>query len=290
MFALLENRGLKMPPAQSKADCNELLICKNRLAALMLSCGFFIEKMKEKLISYLKRNRLKRFNLRAVIFDMDGVLLDSMPIHDRSWQEAMDEEGLRHEPGEFYLHEGRIGRETIDIIFQRNLNRNATEEEIERIYRRKTELFQQYSRDKTIPGAEEVLKLVKEKGLKTVLVTGSGQPSLPERLDNHFPGIFTPDNMVTAFDLVHGKPDPEPFLKGLKKGGALLPHQAIVIENAPLGIEAAVGAGIFTIAVNTGPLHDSILRDAGASLVFKSMIQLQEVLPKIIQLTDEIAA
>lgn len=246
--------------------------------------------MKEILIDYLQRNRLQRFDLKAVIFDMDGVLYDSMPAHDRSWQQTMDELGLTHEPGEFYLHEGRVGKNTINVIFQRNLQRDATDEEAKQIYARKTELFQHCNNGNTIPGAKEVLTLVQEKELTPVLVTGSGQPSLLERLDHHFTGAFTPGTMVTAFDVVNGKPDPEPFLRGLQKGGDLEPHQAIVIENAPLGIEAAVAAGIFTIAVNTGPLPDNILREAGASLVFDSMHQLAEVLPEIIRLAGEVAA
>jgi len=146
------------------------------------------------------------------------------------------------------------------LVLQRNLQREATEDEEQRIYARKSELFQHYNSGATLPGAKEVLNLVRDKGLKPVLVTGSGQPSLLNRLDIHFPGIFTPQTMVTAFDVVNGKPDPEPFLMGLEKGGNLRPNQAIVIENAPLGIQAAVAAGIFTIAVNTGPLSDTILK------------------------------
>ncbi len=239
--------------------------------------------MKETVIDYLQRNNLKQFDLKAVLFDMDGVLYDSMPAHDQSWQETMNEEGLPFQRGEFYLHEGRIGKATIDIIFQRNLQRDATEEEAERIYARKTELFGLYNSGDTMPGAREVLDFVKEMNLTPVLVTGSGQPSLLSCLDHHFPDTFTPDTMVTAFDVVHGKPHPEPFLMGLQKGGHLMPNQAIVIENAPLGIEAAVGAGIFTIAVNTGPLPDALLLDAGASLVFDSMGALFEAMPEMLK-------
>ncbi|NCC60629.1 MAG: HAD family hydrolase [Verrucomicrobiae bacterium] len=246
--------------------------------------------MRQTLTTYLREHAFTRFDLKAVLFDMDGVLYDSMPAHDQSWQETMNEEGLPFQRGEFYLHEGRIGKATIDIIFQRNLQRDATEEEAERIYARKTELFGLYNNGDTIPGAREVLDYVKEMNLTPVLVTGSGQPSLLGRLDHHFPDTFTPGTMVTAFDVVNGKPDPEPFLKGLQKGGGLHPHQAIVIENAPLGIEAAVGAGIFTIAVNTGPLPDAVLREAGASLVFSSMKQLREALPDIIRLTGAVSA
>ena len=244
--------------------------------------------MNKLLKEYLRQNQYRSFDLKAVIFDMDGVLYDSMPAHDKSWQQTMDELNLQHIPYEFYLQEGRIGKSTINAVFQRNLQRDATEEEEQRIYARKSELFQQYNSGATITGAKEVLDYVKEEGLTPVLVTGSGQPSLLDRLDTHFPGVFTPETMVTAFDVVHGKPHPEPFLMGLEKGGNLQPNQAIVIENAPLGIEAAVGAGIFTIAVNTGPLPDSVLTNAGAAIVFHSMTDLLGAIPEIIHLTKSI--
>lgn len=81
--------------------------------------------------------------------------------------------------------------------------------------------------------------------------------------------------MVTAFDVKKGKPNPEPYLIGLEKGG-LKANEAIVVENAPLGVEAGSKAGIFTIAVNTGPLSDNVLWDAGANYLFHSMIEFSE--------------
>ena len=68
----------------------------------------------------------------------------------------------------------------------------------------------------------------------------------------------------------HGKPNPEPYLKGLQKVGAE-PWQAIVVENAPLGVRAGVAANIFTVAVNSGPLPNEMLAAEGASLVFDNM-------------------
>ena len=103
----------------------------------------------------------------------------------------------------------------------------------------------------------------------------SGQLSLLDRLNNHFPEIFTRELMVTAFDVKYGKPNPEPYLMALKKAG-IAPNEALVIENAPLGVRAAVAAGIFTIAVNTGPLPESALLDEGANLLFPSMQALAE--------------
>ena len=76
--------------------------------------------------------------------------------------------------------------------------------------------------------------------------------------------------MVTAFDVKYGKPNPEPYLMGLAKADAS-PNEAIVVENAPIGVQAGVAAGIFTIAVNTGPLDGQVLLDAGANLLFPSM-------------------
>lgn len=240
--------------------------------------------------AYLEEKDYKNFDIKAVIFDMDGVLYDSMPAHDVSWRETMDELELEYIPNEFYLQEGRLGKSTINTIFQRNLQRDSTEEEEENIYARKSELFQQYNRGETMPGAKEVLEYVLEKGFTPVLVTGSGQPSLLNRLDSHFPGAFTPETMVTAFNVTRGKPHPEPFLKGLERGGNLQPNQAIVIENAPLGVEAAVAAGIFTIAVNTGPLPDSVLTEAGAAVVFHSMPELLKAMPEILELTRQVQA
>lgn len=245
--------------------------------------------IKQTLLSYLKTNQFRKFDLKSVIFDMDGVLYNSMPAHDKSWKQTIEELNLKFEPFEFYLQEGRLGKSTINEIFQRNLKRDSTEEEENNIYARKSELFQQFNNDGIMPYADNLLNLVKEKGLTPVLVTGSGQPSLLDKLDYHFPEIFTTDTMVTAFNVSKGKPDPEPFILGLKKGGNLSPHQAIVIENAPLGIKSAVGAGIFTIAVNTGPLHDDILTEAGAALVFQSIKELYEYFPLIIDNINEIS-
>ena len=130
--------------------------------------------MTEQFQQYLKTNNYNRFDLKAILFDMDGVLYDSMPAHAKSWQQTMEELGLKTEPAEFYLHEGRTGSSTINIVFKRNLGRNATEGEVQQIYERKSDLFVKYNTGNIIPKAKEVLTFVKSKGLLPVLVTGSG--------------------------------------------------------------------------------------------------------------------
>ena len=126
-----------------------------------------------------------------------------------------------------------------------------------------------------MPGAWELLSRVKADGLLRVIVTGSGQLSLLDRLNSHFPEMFTRDLMVTAYDVKLGKPNPEPYLMALRKAG-VAPHEAIVVENAPLGVQAAVSAGLFTIAVNTGPLPESALLDQGPNLLYPSMQALAD--------------
>ena len=190
--------------------------------------------------------------LKAVLFDMDGVLFDSMPYHSEAWHKVMKSHGLTLSREEAYMHEGRTGASTINIVFQRELGREATQEEIESIYQEKSVLFNSYPEAKPMPGAWELLQKVKKDGLIPMVVTGSGQLSLLERLEHNYPGMFHKELMVTAFDVKYGKPNPEPYLIALKKGG------------------------IFTIAVNTGPLNGQVLLDAGADLLLPSMQALSD--------------
>jgi len=204
---------------------------------------------------------------------MDGVLFDSMPNHAYAWSHAMTEYGLAMTPEEVYMNEGRTGSATINLLAQRFWGRDATEEEKQLIYEAKSKVFNTCPEAMPMPGALETLKAVKEKGFKIVLVTGSAQTSLLEKLEHSYPGFFQQELMVTGFDVKLGKPFPEPYLKGLQKAG-IKPEEGIVVENAPLGVEAAHAAGIFTIAANTGPLEDAILKNAGADIVLPGMMDV----------------
>ena len=224
---------------------------------------------------YLAKHGYDKINLKAVLFDMDGVLFNSMPNHASSWHKVMERMGFGLSEQEAYMHEGRTGADTINIISRRERGHDATDEEIKAIYAAKSEEFNKCPPAERMPGAWEVLQKIKADGLTRMVVTGSGQVSLLDRLNKNFPGIFQKELMVTAFDIKYGKPNPDPYLMALEKAG-LQPNEAIVIENAPLGVQAGVAAGIFTIAVNTGPLPDQVLWDAGANLLFPSMAAFNE--------------
>ncbi len=213
--------------------------------------------------------------LKAILFDMDGVLFDSMKNHAYAWSRAMTEFGLKMEESEVYMNEGRTGHGTINSLAQRYWHRDATDEECQRIYDAKSRLFNTLPEPKPMQGAIQLLQKIKENGLMRVIVTGSATHALLDRLNESFPGFFSKELMVTAFDVKQGKPNPEPYLMGLHKAG-IQANEAIVIENAPLGIQASRAAGIFTIAVNTGPLPDQVLLDAGANRVLPSMQALAD--------------
>lgn len=213
--------------------------------------------------------------LKAVLFDMDGVLFDSMKNHAYAWSRSMGQLGLPMSEEDVYMNEGRTGSDTINTLTLRHWNREVTDEECRRIYKAKSDLFDTLPEPGPMPGALELLNRVKACGLMRVIVTGSGQETLLDRLNAAFPDIFSRELMVTAFDVKHGKPHPEPYLMGLQKAGVAA-DEAIVVENAPLGVQAARSAGIFTLAVNTGPLRDEVLRNAGAALVLPSVQALAD--------------
>ena len=229
--------------------------------------------IQEAIARYLQKQQQTFLAPKAVLFDMDGILYDSMRFHARAWYETATHHQLISTPELFYLYEGRTGESTINELYQKTFQRDATDEEKKSIYEEKAILFNQYNDGKAMQGAAEVLKKVKASGLQTLVVTGSGQHSLINKLEHTYPGYFKREKMVTAFDVKLGKPHPEPYLMGLEKAG-VKPYEALVVENAPMGIQAGVAAGIFTIAVNTGPLDDRILLDAGADLLYPDMTAL----------------
>lgn len=222
---------------------------------------------------FINKKKYSTFNPKAVFFDMDGVLFDSMKCHSIAWAQAMQSVGLPFSILEAYMNEGRTGASTIDGVFVRTLGREATEEEKQTIYAVKSSYFEACNKTVRMPYALELLEKVKAQKLQIYVVTGSAQPSLLDGLKTNFPGIFHKGKIVSAFDIKFCKPHPEPYLLALKKSG-LQPWEVLVVENAPLGVESATAAGLFTIAVNTGPLNPKILLESGANLVFEDMNEL----------------
>lgn len=228
---------------------------------------------------YLEKNGFGALVPRAALFDMDGVLYDSMPNHARSWHLSMEAFGLSMSPDDAYKYEGMRGVETIKLIAKEQWKRDVGDDEAERMYAEKTRLFAVQPQARVMPGVKDLQRDMKAMGMTIVVVTGSGQPSLLDKLKSDFAEFVSPGMIVSAADVTRGKPDPEPYIKGLAKAG-VNPWEAVVVENAPLGVRSAVNARIFTIAVNTGPLDNALLEEEGADIVLKTMEDVRtRVLP-----------
>lgn len=211
---------------------------------------------------------------KLAMFDMDGILMNSMPYHASAWKQTIHEYGLDCGEDVFYANEGRTCEGTVRCLFPQWADREDLPGLCEEIYRRKGEIFHQMSEPDPMEGALDVVKAVREAGLKAIVVTGSGDDRIMDRISTAYPGLFDMESMVSAHDVRLGKPAPEPYLMGMRKSGGYSPDECIVIENAPLGIQAGHASGAFTIAVNTGPLPDSVLLDSGADILFHSMGEL----------------
>ena len=210
-------------------------------------------------------------DLKCVIFDMYGVLYDSMKNHEVSWAGSFKAEGIYFPAYETYMHEGSPGHETIASVFKQYLNKEATLEDMERVYNEKVRLMGLSPKAEKMPMMKDLVDLLKKKGIAVWVVTGSKQPTLLDRLNEDFG--FDLDQIISAKDVTKGKPDPEPYLKAVA-GSGFTAEQCMVVENAPLGVRSAKAAGVITIAVNTGVLEDEILAKEGADIVLPDTASL----------------
>ncbi len=232
--------------------------------------------MRKEIISYINRNDLGTFAPKVVLFDMDGVLCDSMPNHAIAWVESMKSFGVAFTAEDSYLTEGARGIDTIRRYVLAQQGKLISEAEAQSMYDEKARIFATLPTARIMPGALSVMSAARRAGLKIGIVTGSGQRPLIARITNDFGEFVNEGDIITAYDVSKGKPDPEPYLQGMRKCGGFLPQETIVVENAPLGVRAGHASGAFTIAVNTGPLPDKALLDEGADILFKSMTDLAE--------------
>ena len=185
----------------------------------------------------------------------------------------MTENGMPFSAEQTYRNEGRTGASVIQENYRAIYGVDAPQEVIEAVYSAKSDHFNRLTGGKLpdlIPGVRDLLTFLHQHGIQCWVVTGSGQRSLLNNLCTTFEGIIKPDHIISAFDVQHGKPHPEPYLKAWERSG-LRKEDCCVVENAPLGIRSGKSAGLFSIGVNTGPLKDELLWQAGADEVFPDM-------------------
>jgi len=200
-------------------------------------------------------------NYHAILFDMDGVIVHTMPDHFRAWQETLQSIGIQVGKLEIYSREGEQGMVTLSEILAQ-YGKKLTMEEKQRLLQQKENLFKQIASPSLFPGIENLIEEAKQRGYRLALVTGTSKNEvesiLPSRLSNLFEVIVTGDSVS------RGKPAPDPYLKALDSLG-IKADEAIVIENAPYGIQSAKSAGLVCIAVTTS-LPEEYLHDADVIL------------------------
>lgn len=237
--------------------------------------------MLEEIKQYMNEHGLETYRPKTVLFDMDGVLYDSMKFHAIAWHEAMAKYGIDMPEIEGYLYEGMRGVETIAIKCREQWGREVPEDEAMEMYLEKSRIFHSMTKATIMPGVKDLQHLMLSKGMQITVVTGSGQPPLLAGLARDFEGIIEADKIVSAKDVKQGKPAPDPYLLGMERMGSKT-EETIVVENAPLGVQAGRAAGCFVIGVNTGPLPDSQLKDNGAHVVFHDMFEAKEALEHLL--------
>lgn len=178
------------------------------------------------------------FSAKAILFDMDGVLMDSTPSVERVWRTWAAMHGLDPERVASQAH----GRRSIETIRAVAPEMDAEKENI---------VVEQMEIDDkegvtALPGAAELLAHLPPE--RFAIVTSATRLLAVARLG--YAGIPVPLHMVTANDVVHGKPSPEPFLKGAALLG-FAPADCVVFEDSPAGIASARSAGMKTIALQT---------------------------------------
>ena len=199
--------------------------------------------------------------IQAVIFDMDGVLVDSAASHRRAWQALLEEMGSPITDPEFWrITIGRPIEEALPLLAKRQLTRR----EIVRYSRRRNDLFHEFSREGVaqVPGVRAFVRGLEEARVPSALATSATQHVariILKRLDLN----ETFRAVVTADDVRNGKPDPEVYLTAAQRL-EVNPEHCLVFEDSVVGIHAALSAGMSCIGVTTSNTADE-LKLAGAA-------------------------
>jgi beta-phosphoglucomutase len=188
--------------------------------------------------------------MKGVIFDLDGVLVDSMPDHYKAWKMAFKEvTDIDVDERMIYLLEGMRGNDLVKKIFeQKNYDNHSI---AKKVIERKNKIFNDILTPRAFDGVKELIEHLK---CTKAVVSGSAKNDVEVLIDRTF-GKNNFDVIITADDIDRGKPDPIAFITALNRM-KIDTANAIVVENAPLGVEAANKAGLQCIIVlNNTPLQ-----------------------------------
>ena len=209
-----------------------------------------------------------RFYISTLIFDMDGVITDTMPYHFRAWEAVFASEGITAGHEDIYKREGQKGIDSVRELFKEK-RKPYSDIVGQKILGDKERLFKSIFKRKFITGSRSFIKKYHAQGFKLALVTGTSRHEAQKLLPKDLWDCF--DVTVCGSDVQNGKPHPEPYLKAIKKL-KIRPKDAVVFENAPFGIRSAKAAGLCCLALETS-LPSSYLKNAEA--VFTSFKEIE---------------
>jgi len=213
--------------------------------------------------------------IKAVIFDLDGVIVDTAHYHYLAWKRLAKELGMDLTIEQNELLKGVSRMRSLEIILELG-GISLNESEKERIANKKNGWFVEYvdqmKPDEIFPGVKEKLKSIRAKGIKVALASSSkNAPRVIEllKIENEF------DAVVDGTMIAHTKPDPEIFLLAASKLG-VAPAACVVFEDAEAGVEAAIAAGMKCVGV--GSLEQlnkaNIVVSKTADLKFDQLVKL----------------
>ena len=208
--------------------------------------------------------------LKALIFDMDGVLVDSMPYHADAWITALNEIGINVSRQDIYDIEGSNHEGLINLVFSRN-GRTPRPCDYEDLAKRKSKIFKSINKIHPFKGMVECLEQLKKR-YHLGVVSGSDNKIVHLIINKFFSEVF--DIVISGDDVEEGKPSPIPYLKAVEMLG-ILQDECIVIENAILGVESAKSAGLYCVAVASYIEPQKLEK---ADLVFKEHNELRKFL------------
>ena len=202
---------------------------------------------------------------KAVLWDLDGVLVDSAPFHFQAWRELFQSLGKGFADADFRRTFGLRN----DAILRDILGELAPAE-VERLARKKEELYRDKieGRVTAIPGAVDLLRCLQQTGMKMAIVSSAPGENVCVVLRSlGLEGVF--EAVVAEEDAPKGKPDPQGFLLAAEKLG-VAPPECVVIEDAPGGLEAAKRAGMRCIGLASSRPREAL---TGADLVVDSLAE-----------------
>jgi len=209
----------------------------------------------------------------AIIFDLDGVLVDSMPTHVRAWQAAFESvAGVKVTEREIYLLEGMRGMYLIMKIFGQKGKDNSLAKEV---HDEKNRVFRSIRRSDPFDGAAKMLDLIT---FPKAVVSGSAKADVEAILGEAF-GKSKFSTIIAADDVKVGKPDPTVFLEATRQL-KVSAKKTVVVENAPLGAEAArrAGMGCYIALNNTPLLRDDFRSTIQEDRIFRTTSSLADIL------------